>query len=188
MASTIIAGIGIIVSVSLGLASLQNNYRDRLSKIRPDLLFNIGGQEVPAILQPVTSIPGLNQRDDDVVNFIKALPADIKAPSLQGQFGQLYNLGAGTAYDIYIWFEPDRITTGGNERRLTRAEQGTPPYTKEWNSIAATPANLALGSAASFGILPASVYVAGPHVNAISGDIRIECRDLNGRPIQPGYF
>jgi hypothetical protein len=140
MASTVIAGVGIIVSVSLGIASLNNNRRDRVDKVRPNLLFNIGGQQVSATLNKITFIPGLSQDDSDVITFLKSLPEGQRGPSLNGRYGQLFNHGPGPALSIYIWFEPDRITIGGNERRLSRTEQYTPPYTKEWNWIAAMPA------------------------------------------------
>lgn len=184
MASTVIAGIGIVVSMILGIASLNNNRRDRLAKIRPDLLFNIGGQQAPATLHPITFIPGLRQDDPDVVSFLKRLPEEWRGLSLAGRYGQLFNHGAGPALAVYIWFEPDRITTGGNERRLSRAEQYSPPYTKEWNWIAAMPANLSEGDAAFFGILPVSVYATSPDVSAVSGAMHIECRDKDGRPYQ----
>ncbi len=169
MASTIIAGLGIVVSVSLGIASLNNNRRDRLAKIQPDLLFNIGGQKMSVTLHSITFMPGLTQDDPEVVEFLTTLPKDRKGPALNGYYGQLYNHGAGPALSVYIWFEPDRVTIGGGERRLTRAEQYSAPYTKDWNCIAAMPNNLSEGDAAFFGILPVSVYAAGPDVSAMSG-------------------
>ena len=69
MGSTVLTGIGIIVSVSLGIASLNNNRRDRLAKIRPDLLFNIGGQEVAALTRKLTTVPGIDQNDPEVAGL-----------------------------------------------------------------------------------------------------------------------
>jgi hypothetical protein len=184
MGSTVLTGIGIIVSVSLGIASLNNNRRDRLAKIRPDLLFNIGGQEVAARLEKLTTVPGLDQNDPGVVGFVTTLPTDQKCIVLSGRFGQLYNHGAGTAYETYIWFDPDRIISSGVSRRLTTTQQRSPPYAKGWNSIAATPANVPPEGAAFFGIVPASVYLVGADVSEVSGEMRIECRDIDGRSVQ----
>jgi hypothetical protein len=186
MASTILAGIGIVVSVSLGIASLNNNKRDRLLKIRPDLLFNIGGQVMAASISPLQSFPGKSSDDPEVQTFMKSLPADSKCLALQESFGQLFNHGQGTAFDARIWFEPQRVTSGGQERWLTKSEQVMPPYTKDWNSIPAMPANIPGAASASFRILPVSIYSAPSHVSAISGRMRVECRDAEGNSAQWG--
>jgi hypothetical protein len=184
MASTILTGIGIIVSVSLGIASLNNNKRDRLLKIRPNLLFNIGGQVMAASISPLQSFPGKSSEDPEIQNFMKALPADSRCLVLRQGFGKLFNHGQGTALNAMIWFEPQRVTSGGQDRSLTKSEQASAPYTKDWNSIPATPANLPTAASASFLILPASVYVAAPDITAISGRMRIECRDSEGNSAQ----
>jgi hypothetical protein len=184
MASTVLTGVGIIVSVSLGIASLNNNKRDRLLKIRPNLLFNIGGQLMTASISPLRSFPGKSSDDPEVQSFMSTLPADSKCLVLRESFGQLFNHGQGTAIDTAIWFEPQRITSGGQERWLTRTEQTSPPYTKDWNSIPATPANIPAAENASFYILPASVYSLAPHISAMSGRMRIECRDAEGNSVQ----
>jgi hypothetical protein len=184
MASTIVAAIGIMFSVSLGIASLKNSKRDRLLKVRPDLLFNIGGQVMDATISPLQSFPGKSSDDPQVQIFKKSLPADAKGLDLRDGFGQLFNHGQGSAFATTIWFEPQRITSGGQERWLTKSEQGAPPYTKDWNSIPAMPANVPTGESASFFILPISVYAAAPHTSAISGRMRIECRDAEGNAAQ----
>jgi hypothetical protein len=184
MASTILTGIAIVVSVSLGIASLNNNKRDRLLKIRPNLLFNIGGQVMAASISPLQSFPGKSSDDPDVRSFMEALPANSKCLALREGFSQLFNHGQGTAIDTMIWFEPQRITSGGQDRWLTKTEQASPPYTKGWNSIPATPANIPTAANASFFILPVSIYAAAPHISAISGRMRIECRDSEGNSAQ----
>ena len=184
MASKILTGVGIIVSVSLGIASLNNNKRDRLLKIRPNLLFNIGGKVMTASVSPFQSFPGSSSDDPEIQNFIKTLPADSKCIVLQQGFGKLFNHGQGTAIDVKIWFEPQRVTSGGQDRWLTKTEQASPPYTREWNLIPATPANLPTAAVASFYILPACVYIAPIHVSAISGRMRVECRDSEGNSAQ----
>ena len=184
IASTIVTGIGVIFSTSLGIATLNNNRRDRLLKIRPNLLFNIGGQAMAATISPLQSFPGKSFNDPEVCSFMETLPADTKCLTLHGGFGQLFNHGQGSAVDTVIWFEPLRITSGGQDRWLTRTEQASPPFTKDWNSIPATPANIPAAASASFFILPASVYAAPPRVSAISGRMRIECRDGEGNSAQ----
>src|SRR5262249_12132820 len=106
--------------------------------------------------------------------------ADTTCLVMQESFGQLFNHGQGTAFDTTIWFEPLRITSAGQERWLKKSEQAVPPYTKDWNSIPATPENIPPASNASFRILPTSIYAATPTVNAVSGRMRIECRDAQG--------
>lgn len=184
MASTILTGVGIIVSVSLGIASLNNNKRERIYKIRPDLLFNVGGQLMSASILPFQTLPGRAPNDPEVQSHIKALPADAKCLVLRDSFGQLFNLGQGAAFQVGIWFEPQRITVGDRDRWLTKSEQAAVPYTKAWNSITANPANLFPEASASFRILPGAVYAAAPEVSAISGRMRIECRDSQGSVAQ----
>jgi hypothetical protein len=180
MASTILTGVGIIVSVSLGIASINNNKRERLLKIRPELLFNIGGQVMAASIVPLRSFPGKSSDDTEVRDFIKSLPADSKCLVLRESFGQLFNHGQGTAFDTAIWFEPQRVTSGDQERWLKKSEQVTAPYTKGWNSIPAMPTHISAAASASFWILPGSVYAAASDIKLISGRMRIECRDAQG--------
>jgi hypothetical protein len=184
MASTILAAIGIMFSVSLGVASLKNSKRDRLLKIRPDLLFNIGGQVMDATISPLQSFPGKSSDDPEVQGFKQSLPADTQGLDLRDGFGQLFNHGQGAALATTIWFEPLRVASGGQARWLTKSEQVAPPYTKGWNSIPAMPANIPTGKSASFLILPISIYAAAPHISEISGRMRIECRDAEGNPAQ----
>lgn len=182
--STVLTGIGIVVSVSLGIASLNNNRRDRLLKIRPDLQFNIGGQEMTVFFAPFQNVPGKAPDDPEVQAFLKVLPADAKCLEVHGGFGQLFNLGQGTAFNTSIWFEPQRITSDGKDRWLKRSEQVIPPYTKDWNTIPATPANLPPSASSSFYILPGSIFAAPRDVSAIAGRMRIECRDIEGNSAQ----
>lgn len=191
VASTLIAGIGIAVSVALGIATLNNSRKDRFSKIEPNLLFNIGGQQVKAIIHNLTAIPGLSQQDPDVVNFLKSIEAGQKAIYLDGRYGQLFNHGAGPALSVSIWFRPERITMDDKERPLDPSELSSPPYTREWNVVTPTPANLPPGAEASFGILPVCVFASAAEVRAIAGMIYIECQDQTGRPFywsQPATF
>lgn len=184
MASTILAAIGIMVSVALGILSLNNNKRDRLLKIRPDLLFNIGGQAMDATISPLQSFPGKSSDDPEVQTLRKSLPADATGLDLRDGFGQLFNHGQGSAVATTIWFEPRSVTSGGQVRWLARSEQVVPPYTQSWNSIPAMPANIPTGKSASFFILPISVYAAAPHITEIYGHMRIECRDAEGNSAQ----
>jgi hypothetical protein len=184
MASTVLTGIGIIVSVSLGIASLNNNKRERLFKIRPDLLFNIGGQVVKGAIAPFETFVGKSPDDPEVQEFLKKLPDDAICLLLHQSYGQLFNLGQGTAFNANIWFEPQRLTANGQERWLKRSEQVIAPNTKDWNTIPATPANLPAGASGSFGILPGAVHSVAPDVTVVSGRMRIECRDSHGNPFQ----
>jgi hypothetical protein len=186
IASTILAGIGIVVSVSLGIASLNNNRRERLFKIRPDLLFHVGGQVMRASVARFETFPGKAPYDPEVVAFLKALPKEAKCLILRDSFGQLFNLGQGTAFNTTIWFEPQRVRSLGQENwdRLKKSEQVIAPNTKDWNTIPAMPPNLPPASSADFRILPGSVYAAPNHVTAVSGRMRIECEDSETRSFQ----
>ncbi|NNH33584.1 hypothetical protein C9413_30630 [Rhizobium sp. SEMIA 4085] len=184
IASTIIAGIGIITSVSLGIASLNNNRTDRLIKISPNLLFNVGGQELAATLQPLKRIPGVATGEQDVEEFLAALPDGYLAPFLEQHYGQLYNHGAGPGLSVEIWFQAERLTVKGQERSLTRNERESLPYIKTWNMMSAIPANVPPGGVASFGTLPICVLAAHPDVTTVTGNMYIECHDQHGRSLQ----
>ncbi len=184
MASTVISGIGIIVSVCLGIASLNNNRTDRLIKISPNLLFNVGGQEVPATLRPLDHIPGFGTSERDVQHFISTLPTSLLAPFLDDVYGQLYNHGSGPGLSVVIWFQADGLSTKEHERVLTKEERKSVPYIKAWNTVAAMPENLPSGEAASFGTLPICVLAAQEDVTGIFGTMYIECADQNGRSLQ----
>ena len=152
MASTIITGIGVIVSTSLGIATLEKNSQRTSCTNSPDLMFNIGGQAISASLSPLRSFPGKDPEDPEIQGFIKTLPTDTKCIELQARLRQLFNHGEGTAYDVSIWFEPDRMIVNGEVHRITRIEQTQPPNTKEWNSINAISPNLSSGEEGIFGI------------------------------------
>jgi len=66
MASTIITGVGVMVSIGLGIATIKNNKLQRVAKIRPELMFNIGGQLVSATVAELHSFPGKDPRSSRV--------------------------------------------------------------------------------------------------------------------------
>jgi hypothetical protein len=181
MGATIITGIGVMFSIFLGSKTLRNSARDRLEKIRPNLMFNVGGQQIDADLSLLTSFPGKDPEDPDLKNFKNSLPKDTRCYDSSEEFGQLFNYGAGAAYNVNIWFEADRIKTGDDVQRVTRTMQASPPYGKEWNSIPSTPSNLPSGEFGGFRILPACVYLMVPDPHEVSGTMFVECRDGDNR-------
>jgi hypothetical protein len=184
MGTTVLTGIGVIVSTSLGIVSLQNNRRERIAKIQPNLLFNIGGQEIRASIAPLKDIPGKDPDDPEIRTFLSGRPSGSQCLILQGSFGKLFNHGAGTALDVSIWFEAETVRYTDHERALTRNQQSSPPYTKDWNLIPGTPTNIPPGAEASFYILPASAYLAETYASMLSGKTHIECRDAEGNPYE----
>ena len=191
IASTLLSALGVGVSIALGIASLNNNRRDRLLKTQPNLAFSVGGQLIRAELRPLDGFPGVNQTDPEVRDFLRLFPAGTRVIGLTGRFGQLLNYGQGTAYDVKIVFLPTSITKSGTEVSINAFRRQRPPYSADFNTILSTPSHIAPEQAGSFGILPGSVYLSDDQVSKISGSVDIECSDLNGKVMrwtQPTTF
>ena len=107
MAATVITGIGVMVSTRIGIVALKNAQRDRVSKIQPNLLFNLGGNVVSCTLEERNNIPGIDQKT--AADFLASRSGKCVVLCHDTPIGQLFNHGLGSALDVKIWFRTEDV-------------------------------------------------------------------------------
>lgn len=183
MASTIIAGAGIVASTLIGLSALNGNRRERRDKILPNLLFTPGGETARIALTDEWVFPGRDASDLEVRGFLANLPADSRRIVLREPVGELSNYGSGPAMNIKIVFLPERIQAEGGWRELSAGEKASFAFKPDSNEIIPAPAHLATGKSGSMGVLPGAVCFMLPDADAVSGKAMITCKDAQGIPV-----
>ena len=180
IASTIVAGVGIIVSTALGLQGLYGTKRERELKIKPDLALNTGAQVVNARIGPLTTVHGKAPNDPELLEYKKKAGDKERSFSLDAKFSGLFNYGSGTAFNITVWFEAEILVRGGASQRLYSL-QSEPPYSKSWNTVTPVPNILTSGDEASFYVASGCIITEGPTIEEMSGELWIECYDATGK-------
>ena len=179
MASTVITGIGVIVSTALGISSLNNNRRERQKKIEPNLVFHTGGHEINCQLEKRMILPGISREDS--IEFLESKTYDYPFICALQTFGRLVNYGEGPALDTYVWFQTKGIKYSDKFELILRNDADQPPYNRDWNLTPAVSALLKKDESTSIARLPTPVFIANPATNSIDGVYWIDCKDVNGK-------
>lgn len=180
--ATIITGIGVVVSTTIGIVTLKNAHRDRVAKIQPNLLFNLGGNIVRCVLEERETLPGIDPQSSG--EFLAGRGGRCLALSNNGPIGQLFNHGRGLALDVHVWFRAEEVAYGQSRYRLTPQQMNSAPYSKDWNIAATTPSSIPSGDGAAVYRLPTAIFFADQGLIEVNGLTFIECKDAENREYQ----
>jgi hypothetical protein len=172
--STLLAGIGIIVSMWIGIRTLREVRDDRLHRVRPKLLFNYGGQEVPCELREALGIPGID------FEYARTLLSD-KPPGARHCLPKhlwkgLTNYGNGSALNAAITFVTKTVEKAGEEFAIDEKKLTEFPYTPELNH-----AHIAPGQSSEFFRLPTPVTLDfSEQLTSMTAEVLIQYEDTYG--------
>lgn len=176
--STLVAAIGIGVSVWLGVKASRDSDKDRAHGVRPFVLFEQGGQGVKLELAPPGAIPGINPQY--VREILPPIPAGAQSRriGIDSRWGRLKNFGNGSAVSVTVTFFFSRVTKAGEEFEITNGKSNQFPYSRELNSIPATPSHLLPGGEAWFYRLPTPIVCDWTgQLSELVGHVRISYED-----------
>ncbi len=91
--ATVLAAVGIVTSLYIGIRTLQEVQSDRLHRVRPKLLFDQGARGVECDLEERIGIPGIDP--GYAAEFLKGRSPHAKSCVAQGLWGDLTNPAVG---------------------------------------------------------------------------------------------
>jgi hypothetical protein len=178
IASTVLTGIGIIVSTSLGIISLSNQRRDKIKKIEPNLFFRHGGYLVKCTSELGLYLPGIAEEDGK--KYLETNNITHSRIIASHTFAELFNHGEGVALNVSVWFQAIQTKNNGILIKLSPQDTEKSPFNREWNITPTVATPLPAGESTKIGRLPTSIVVASPQTNYIDGVFWIECIDSLG--------
>lgn len=173
----VVIGVGAIVSIWIGLASLREVRRERARRVRPWLAFDHGGQYVRCEISTTNGLPGLEPAF--IQKIAGASPRDVRKPT--SMWGKLRNHGGGVALDAQITFVTRTATVGTETFRVSQDKLDEFPYDLRVNRIPASPSHIHPGEEARFFRVPAPVFERNGDRQVITGLVVIRCRDVLDR-------
>lgn len=177
--TTILTGIGVIVSIILGVRSLRAIHEDRIERARPYLLFLRGASLIPAEIGEVRGIPGIN------INIaLKLLGANVGRLSFlpRGDWGRLHNYGNGAALEAKVTFLAHTVHMGSDQFQLDRKLLSKYPYDPHANEIPLTPSHMLPGTESHLFRIP-TFYIADfdRRLDRVECVAVLRCKDITGR-------
>jgi hypothetical protein len=175
--ATVLSGIGIVVSVVIGIRTLREVQADRLYRVRPKLLFDKGGRRVDCRLEQKIGIPGI---DPGLASaLLRDRPSGALTCVANDLWGGLSNHGSGSALDSSITVFARQVCRAGEEFLVDPKKLLEFPYSPALNHIPAHPSHIPSGESAKFFRLPTPVTVdyAG-QLSSMECVVLIRYRDL----------
>ena len=177
--STILTGIGIIISIWIAITTLREMRSERIHRVKPKVLFVKGGQLVLGERVEARGIPGINPAYAKEILANK--PKNAKAIHAKTFWGRLKNLGEGSAINVEITFIFYYVIKSGERFELNSKKRKEPPYSEWLNTIPASPSNLSKGETAIFGRLPTPIVLDfSRQINMLEGKVCINYEDIYG--------
>jgi hypothetical protein len=178
--SPILAAVGIFVSVMVGVRALRNSRQDRLLKIMPKLVFNLGAQAIRFRCEKGKSIPGIDI--SEVQKALSDLDDEIRLNIPELALSGLFNHGNGQALNIEATFVPYTVTVRGVESPVDPQQLSKFPFSVGWNTFPTIPSHLDAGEEARVFRIPTIVVVDPEKVlQKVSGRMYIRCQDGGGQ-------
>lgn len=181
--ATILTGVGVVISIWLGIAALREARQQRLQHVQPRMLFDRGGQSIPAEVYRGHAIPGI---DRNYAKFLlRHFPQDAPLCRPAGPWARLRNHGTGSALNVAITFFARKIVKANEEFTVDAAKQREFPYSEALNRLPAAPSNIAPGEEGRFFRFPTMVVVdATGQLSLVEGFVRISYYDVFGNPYE----
>lgn len=157
VAATVLLGIGIIISLWIGIKTLREVHSDRIHRVYPRLLFNRGGQVVKCKLAEADGIMGIDPKF--AAELLKSKPSGVRSCIPLTFWGELTNHGNGSALNVTITILTRRVHKAGADFLIDSEKLLEFPYSPHLNMIPANPSNIEPGGSAEFLRIPTPVFV-----------------------------
>ncbi len=176
--ATLLTGVGVIVSLWLGVRSLKELQSDRAERARPYLLFQMGPHFIGTQRREIWGIPGINpQYARSVLGSQAGKPSIV--PRLK--WGRLVNYGNGPALRTKVQIISYQVKIKGETFSIEPKKWEQPPYTLGLNTIPASPGNILPGEEASLFRIPTPIVTDFDRkLSELDCVIRLSCSDTLG--------
>lgn len=186
--ATLVAAVGVIVSLWVSINTLREVQKDRKLRQRPHLAFETGGWCFAVeFVAAGRRVPGVNPAYAEKV--LSTIPpnaesvrikdtGDSKSPPF---FGRLKNYGAGPALLTHVTWVAEEVCIGSDRFTIDSAKAAEPLYAADLNYVPAIPSHIAPGATAALSRLPA--FIEKDHekkITQVDGFLEIECQDVFG--------
>ncbi len=177
--ATVLAAVGIITSLYIGIRTLQEVQSDRLHRVRPKLLFDQGARGVECALEERIGILGIDP--GYAAELLKGRPPHARSCVAKGLWGDLTNHGSGAALNASITIFARKVRKAGEEFSLDAKKLLEFPYSPELNYIPAHPSHIDPGKAGGFLRLPTPVTIDYTgQLNSMECVVLIQSEDIYG--------
>lgn len=177
--ATVLAAVGIITSLYIGIRTLREVQSDRLHRVRPKLLFDQGARGIECDLEEGIGIPGIDP--GYAAELLKGRPRRARSCVAKGLWGDLTNHGTGAALNASITIFARKVRKAGEEFSLDAKKLLEFPYSPELNHIPAHPSHIDPGKAGRFLRLPTPVTVDYTgQMNSMECVVLIQYEDIYG--------
>lgn len=192
IAATLLAAVGIAVSIYIGVKTLREIQRDRLLRHKPFLAFEYGGHRINVLFRGRGhTLPGINPAYAKKV--LSHLPEDglsveiaprileqgLKSPNF---YGRLKNYGSGTALAARVTYVAEEIWVGDERFALNDAKRAEPLYSHELNGLPTSPSHIEPGQVGQLSRLPAFIVKDYQRkIARVEGCFLITCTDVFGK-------
>jgi hypothetical protein len=155
--ATILTGVGVIVSVWIGISTVRETRADRIQSVKPKLLFDRGGQMVQCDLVEANGIPGIDFTYASTL--LKHKPPGTKSCKPKTSWNRLTNHGNGSAINTSVTFLTQKVEKAGESFFIDDIKLFNFPYSPDLNRIPATPSNIPPRGTGEFFRIPTPVFV-----------------------------
>ena len=150
--STLVVGLGVIVSLRVGLRTVRNAEAARIQSVRPELYFEYGGHSVACEEGKGGGIPGIDW--NHAQEFLKARPKAATQLSVKQPWTALRNHGSGSALNTKITFLCRTIKRNGQTITLSDSDLKRFPFHPALNSMPSIPSHVPAQKTAKLSRLP----------------------------------
>lgn len=176
VAAAIFTFIGVLVSLIVALVAIREVRTDRRVSNAPFLAFEPGGRQYKIEFRDVSDEDKKKLRLPADATWIGLETQDGKIPRL---FGTLRNYGPGPAIQSEVTWVPEEIWLGSEKFTLDGEKLSEPKYSREPNTIPASPGHILPNQTAEFFRIPAFISMDfGKQVTKVKGYLDIACFDV----------
>lgn len=207
-ASTVVTGIGVIVSLHFSRKALSEIAIDRRLRYKPHLLFTPGGCGLPVeFVRAGRHVPGINPKYamkvfseiPDEAESVRiawgppdvpsAEPAPSKGMSIARRskrrsspdYAHLWNHGTGPALNTRTVWIAQEVSIGSEKFRLDEHKLREPVYTRGLNDMPVVPWNIAAGKEGHLTRLPTFIEKDFERkLTCVQGILETRCNDIFG--------
>lgn len=167
---------GVLVALYVALKSLREIQKDRRLNKAPYLAFEPGGTRYPIEFNEISDEL---KKKEDLPNDATSVGLKTDEGKVTLMYGNLRNYGPGPAIHAEIAWIPEEIWLGAEKFRLDRDKLTEMKYSKEYNTIPASPSHILPNQKSKFFLLPAFINRDfEKKVTKVTGVIEITCLDL----------